>query len=112
MTSHTLYPHIDPVLPSTLSKKTLSKLKENFNYKGILVTDDMLMGALNNFNSKEILALEAGNDMLLYVSDATRQITAMTSVLNKVNSDNDFFKDVKSKVKKILEYKEKYGLLK
>ncbi|MCP4667418.1 MAG: beta-N-acetylhexosaminidase, partial [Deltaproteobacteria bacterium] len=47
MTSHALYPFLDPERPSTLSRKTLKGLlRDSLGFQGLIMTDDLEMGAL------------------------------------------------------------------
>ena len=61
-------------LPASLSKKVISGiLREYFNYQGVIMTDDLTMKAItDNWGLAEaaVLALEAGNDVLLVCSTA------------------------------------------
>jgi len=67
MSAHIFNSHIDPLYPATLSKKTLSILRKN-GFKGVIISDDMQMGAISsNYSQKDAfaLALNAGVDILL-----------------------------------------------
>jgi len=68
MSAHVVYPALDPTLPATLSSKILTQiLRDQLHYQKALVTDDLEMKALAKYTpgEKAILALEAGNDILL-----------------------------------------------
>ncbi|MBA2368910.1 MAG: beta-N-acetylhexosaminidase [Candidatus Protochlamydia sp.] len=69
MTAHLLVPAFDRDNCSTLSKKTLSYLREKIGFKGMIVTDSLVMeGVLKKCGSvaeAAILALNAGCDLLL-----------------------------------------------
>ncbi len=73
MTSHTLYPELDPENPATFSKPILrGLLRDQLGYDGVLITDDLEMGAVVEIYSTEgaaIAALEAGADLLLVCND-------------------------------------------
>ena len=48
MVSHAMYPQIDPDHPSSLSKTIITDwLRKDMGYNGVVVTDDMDMGALS-----------------------------------------------------------------
>ncbi|HOO63724.1 MAG TPA: glycoside hydrolase family 3 protein [Synergistaceae bacterium] len=74
MTAHVLVPALapeHPELPATLSREVLSKLREE-NFRGLIVTDSMGMGALRErwgAGEAALLAVEAGADVLLYGAD-------------------------------------------
>ncbi len=47
MTSHILYPGLDPVWPATLSPRIIENLlRERMGYDGVVMTDDLDMGAI------------------------------------------------------------------
>lgn len=57
-------------LPASLSKAVVTGLlREGMDYDGLVMTDDLEMGAIANHYPSEVatrLAMEAGNDILLY----------------------------------------------
>ena len=69
MTSHTIYHHLDPENPATLSKKILTGLLRNeLRYGGVVITDDLEMGAITGEGDPghaALQAFEAGADLLL-----------------------------------------------
>ncbi len=69
MTAHLLVPALDSKHSSTLSKKTLSYLRDVLGFKGVIVSDSLVMqGVLSTCSSIEeasILALDAGCDLLI-----------------------------------------------
>ena len=69
MTSHTVYPELDPENPATLSPRILTGLlRGELGYEGLVVTDDLEMGAIENAMSVAAAArqaLLAGADLLL-----------------------------------------------
>lgn len=68
MTSHNIMYSVDKDYPTSLSKKVIDILKNDLNYSGIIMSDDIAMIALKKYNknkSAAILALEAGNDMIM-----------------------------------------------
>ncbi|MEJ2031846.1 MAG: beta-N-acetylhexosaminidase [Deltaproteobacteria bacterium] len=73
MTSHTLYPAFDREWPATLSRPILTGLlREEIGYQGMIVTDDLEMGAIEKEGPLDAAALrsfEAGADLLLICHD-------------------------------------------
>jgi len=76
MTSHAVYPALDPERPATLSSMVLTEvLRERMSFKGLTITDDLEMGAIAGEWSVAQGALEAfqaGADMLLFCKDQSR----------------------------------------
>lgn len=70
MVSHALFPQLDSQgLPASLSPAIIGGiLRKTLNYQGVVVTDDLNMGAISEyFDLKDacLLALQAGADLLL-----------------------------------------------
>lgn len=68
MTTHVFNAQIDSLMPATLSYPTLSTLlRDSLHFDGVIITDDMAMGAMTKqFSYEEMLlrAILAGADML------------------------------------------------
>jgi len=73
MTSHTIYPALDQDLPATLSPKILTGLlRDELGYDGLVITDDLEMGAIENTETvaeAALLSFKAGADLLLVCHD-------------------------------------------
>jgi beta-N-acetylhexosaminidase len=69
MTAHVFNRGLDPWNPATLSRFTVKRyLRNKLGYKGLVVSDDLLMGAIRQrygLEEASILALQASVDMLL-----------------------------------------------
>ena len=68
MTAHVINRQMDPSgLPASLSSKITSYLRDSIGFKGVIITDDLAMGAITNQYTLEQtirMALEAGADLL------------------------------------------------
>jgi beta-N-acetylhexosaminidase len=69
MIGHLNYPKWDD-LPTSLSRVAVKTLREELHFKGVVVTDDLGMGALRGIDPYEVVdrAIHAGVDLLLYAS--------------------------------------------
>jgi beta-N-acetylhexosaminidase len=69
MPGHVYNRHLDPRLPASLSRATITGLlRGTLGYTGLVVSDDLLMGAITQRYGVEeaaVLALRAGADVLL-----------------------------------------------
>lgn len=69
MTAHIMVPHIDPLNCATLSPKILGILRNDIDFKGVIISDSLIMqGVLHKNGQIEEIALEAlnaGCDLLL-----------------------------------------------
>lgn len=69
MTAHTLVPAFDEELCSTLSEKTLTYLRKEIGFQGLIIADSLVMkGVLKKCHSvaeASVMALNAGCDLLI-----------------------------------------------
>jgi len=89
---HGHYPAYDgpAALPATLSKNIVTGLlREELDFKGLTLTDDMSMGAVTatrELNEAVVVALEAGNDMVMVLGEPD-QITGAWRAMCQAASD-------------------------
>lgn len=76
MTAHVFNSKLDSLYPATLSKKiTHHYLREVYNWDGVIISDDMHMGAIaDNFELEVAIekAIEAGVDMLMFSNNSPK----------------------------------------
>jgi len=68
LVSHNIVKAIDENYPASLSKNVINELREKLNYTGIIITDDLAMGAVEGYvtdGKAATLAINAGNDMII-----------------------------------------------
>jgi beta-N-acetylhexosaminidase len=114
MTAHILYPQIDPDFPVTLSETFLRDLlRERMGFKGVIISDDIEMGALRSrFSPQEIIkhGINAGVDILLeYGSLDVLQLIDEAHTMVLVGEIDGGAID--EGARRILRLKWKYGLL-
>jgi beta-N-acetylhexosaminidase len=70
MTAHVRYPALDPDVPATLSEPIVTDLlKGRLGFSGVVVSDDLEMGAIaDRYGPEEaaVMAVSAGVDLLLF----------------------------------------------
>ena len=81
MTSHTIYEHLDRENPATLSQKILTGLlRTRLGYDGVIITDDLEMGAIEkekDLGQAALQAFGAGADLLLICHSHEKVIDAL-----------------------------------
>jgi beta-N-acetylhexosaminidase len=89
MTSHTLYPALDPENPGTFSPTILRNLlRAQLGFQGVIITDDLEMGAVGERYSQadaSVAALQAGADLLLVCNDLKKMHLTADVVLDGLN---------------------------
>ncbi len=133
MTAHIQFPQIEKetvvsevtgnevILPATLSKTIITDiLRGKMGYNGVVTTDAMNMGAIaDNFTASQacILAINAGVDMLLMPVSIENESSgkALTDLIGNIKSavKDGRIKEarINESVKRILQLKEKRGIL-
>lgn len=100
-------------LPSTLSHKILTQfLRNELNFKGLILSDAMNMGAVTKYAARgeaEVKALIAGVDVLEYVTDPALAIKA---VMNSLKEGKLTEESLNEKCRKVLAAKYWAGLCK
>ncbi len=97
-------------LPSTTSSVIVTDLLRNeYGFKGLIVTDAMNMGGVTAIPNCEVKAVEAGCDIVLMPVDAKK---AHTEILKKYRSDAAFKAKVDASAKRVIRMKLCVGALK
>ncbi len=65
LVSHNVVTSIDNNNPASLSSKVHELLRSDLKFSGVIITDDIAMGALNNIDNTTIKAVKAGNDLII-----------------------------------------------
>lgn len=112
MVSSIILSSIDSEYPATMSKKvTTDILRNKLNFDGVIATDDMTMGAImDNYNLTDavIMAINAGNDLILVCHGYDDIIKSISAVKDAVSSNIISKERIDESVYRILKLKEKY----
>ena len=115
MTAHVLYPSCDKNHPATISPFFLKKLlRKELKFKGLIVSDDLDMKALNKRSLKQnvLLALKAGGDVLLKCQPGLNNFRIAEWIKKEALKDKHFEQDVKDKIKRVKVFQQKFPLKK
>lgn len=119
MFGHLRYSEVDEQ-PATLSAKWHEIVRNELGFKGVIVTDDMIMlqdsgeAAFADPVANAVAALQAGSDLLLYVLDHGGKSgidpnVLIDGVLQAVNDGRLEQKDIDDSVRKVLELRYSLG---
>ena len=110
LVSHNIIKCIDSEYPATLSKMIVTgELRNKLNFSGIIITDDLSMGAVSSYvddNSAAVLAINAGNDLII-TSDF---VNMYNSVITAVKSGKIKMETIDTAVRRILAWKSFYNM--
>jgi beta-N-acetylhexosaminidase len=80
MTAHVLYPQIDPDACGTFSSAVIGLIRRDIGFDGLLMTDDINMGALDGtVDSRASRALAAGCDVVLHCNGDLAEMRAVAA---------------------------------
>ncbi len=106
MVSHAMYLQIDPDHPASLSKAIITDwLRKDLGYNGVVVTDDMDMGALANhytFGDMAVQSILAGSDILLVCHEYEHMQEAYNGLMKAVKDGRISKERLDESVKRIL----------
>jgi beta-N-acetylhexosaminidase len=109
MVSNVTFPGLDSSMPACVSKPIMTDiLRDQLHYEGLIVSDDMEMGAMAKhyaFADMGVMAIRAGADMVLVCHDYNHEQETYNGLLKTYQSDSDFRKLVDEKVLHILRVK-------
>lgn len=110
LVSHTIVEAFDPELPASLSPAVHRYLREEMDFGGVIMTDDLTMQAITDLygaGEAAVMAVLAGNDLLC----CTVFEEQYEAVLAAVYSGRIPFETIESAVRNVLEWKQQIGLI-
>ncbi|KIL51593.1 beta-L-N-acetylhexosaminidase [Jeotgalibacillus alimentarius] len=114
MVAHILLPEIDSEYPASMSKAVITDiLREDLNFNGVVITDDLTMGAItNNYSVEEaaVQTVKAGGDLLLVAHNPELIPTVVNRLKAAVENGEITEERINESVERIIELKSAYGL--
>jgi beta-N-acetylhexosaminidase len=114
MVAHILFPKLDPDKPASLSKVIIGKqLRGEMGYQGVVITDDLTMGAIMKHYDLAAAAIDtinAGSDILLIAHGYDNERLVVKKILQSVQNGSISESRIDESVYRILSLKNKYGL--
>lgn len=110
LVSHNIMAAVDETLPASLSPAVHQLLREELGFDGVAMTDDLAMDAVAAYaadGAVAVMALEAGNDLII----TTDYRTQIPRVLEAVNNGTLAEETVNTACRRVLAWKQALGLL-
>ena len=110
LVSHNIVNCMDAGLPASLSPKVHEILRGTLGFDGLIVTDDLAMDAVRSYaqdGSVAVLALQAGNDMIV-TTDYQTQISQVIAAVQAGEIDE---REIDAHVYRVLYEKQALGLI-
>jgi len=114
MTTDVLMPAVDPNMPAELSHPFVTDiLRHQLGYNGVVLTDALYMvGIANKWNLTQavVLAIEAGNDMILGVRDSSELSSSVAALKQAIAAGGLSMASINESVTRIIALKIQYHL--
>ncbi len=113
MVSHGIYRCIDPLFPASVSYKVIRLLRNTLRFDGLIITDDMEMGAIKHrFDLAEacVMSIKAGVDIVLVCRDQTIVIKAIEMLKQALKEKEISKEDLLCSYKRIHKIKKRFSL--
>lgn len=110
LVSHNIVKSMDPNKPASLSENVHKILREDLDFSGIIMTDDLAMDAVKTYvenGEAAVQAVLAGNDMIIS-SDFIKQKNEIVKAVNNGKISKDI---IDKAVKRILAWKYTYKII-
>ena len=101
------------VLPTSLSVNAIKYLRKNLGFKGVAISDDMIMkGVAEKYSPLEActMGIKAGLNMFIYRNSTPDIINTIESLVKMANNDSELAEKINESFEKILELKKKFLL--
>lgn len=107
MTTHAVIPDVTKGEPVTMSPEGIALLRDDLGFKGLIVTDSLIMGAIADSRTQSqaaVQALVAGNDVAL-IAGAQNVDEVHTALVAAVADKTISEKRLTQSVKRVLDFK-------
>ncbi len=114
MAAHILFPRIDNEVPASLSKIIIGdQLRGTLGYDGVVITDEMTMGAIANHYgivNGSLQAIQAGSDIVMVAHEYSKMQSVYDKLLKSAQDGTLSERRIDESVRRILSLKLKYAL--
>jgi len=112
MSSHAVYPALEPGIPATLSRKIITNLlRKKMRFSGLIISDDLEMGAIANergLPEGAADAFEAGVDLLLICKSQSILLDSIELLRDKILKGDISYERLEKSLERINKYKKRF----
>lgn len=114
MVAHILLTQVDPANPSSVSRTIITDILRNrLGFNGVVITDDMTMGAITkNYDLADaaVKSVNAGSDIILLSGGYNNEARVLNALRNAAANGRIPMSGINESVYRILKLKQKYNL--
>lgn len=114
MVAHLHVPHFEKeVIPTSLSKNAISYLRNELGFKGIAISDDMIMKGVADFGAIEAceMGIRAGLNMFIYRNSTPDTINIIDTIAQKAENDIELKTNIEKSYELIINLKQEKKIL-
>ncbi len=103
----------EKVIPASLSFNAISYLRNKLKFKGVIISDDMMMKGVSQFGLADAFeqGIRAGLNMFIHRNSTHDVIDAIETVAQKARTDAGLFESIERSSEKIMLLKKRFALL-
>lgn len=114
MVAHLHVPYFEKnIIPTSLSKNAISYLRNNLLFKGIIISDDMIMKGVADFGSVEAceMGIRAGLNMFIYRNSTPNTINIIDTIAQKAENDIELRNNIEKSYEIITKLKQEKKII-
>lgn len=114
MIAHLHVPYFEEkIIPTSLSKNAVNYLRNELNYKGIIISDDMIMKGVADFGAVEAceMGIRAGVNMFIYRNSTSDTINIIDTIARKAENDIELKNKIEDSYNLIIKLKQENKIL-
>lgn len=114
MVAHILLPELDNTNPASMSKAVMTNLlRKQLSFTGVIITDDMTMGAITehfDIGKAAVESVKAGSDIILVGHDYNNVVKITSSLKTAVENGEISEQRLNESIERIIQLKRKYSI--
>lgn len=101
------------VIPTSLSRNAISYLRSELGFKGVVVSDDMIMKGVADFGIAEAIetGIRAGLNMFIFRNSNSEIINVIEQLAKKAQTDVELFEKIEKSFQYIMALKKKFNFI-
>ena len=114
MVAHILLPKLDKTNPASMSKTIMTDLlRDQLSFNGVIITDDMTMGAITehfDIGKAAVESVKAGSDIILVGHNYINVVKVISSLKKAVHKGEISEQRLNASTERIIQLKRKYNI--
>lgn len=113
MVAHLHVPHFEKnIIPTSLSRNAIDYLRNKLGFKGVIVSDDMIMKGVAKFGGVQAceMGIRAGLNMFIYRNSTPETINIIDTIAQKAENDTELRENIEKSYELIIKLKQEKNI--